>query len=55
MIACDYTENRLFEALLADEEEHIDFLETQLQLLASIGEQNYGQLQAGGTDVGKDE
>lgn len=36
----------LFEKLLKDEEDHIDFIETQLQLLGSIGVQNYGQLQA---------
>jgi bacterioferritin len=37
---------KLFEELLADEEGHIDFLETQLDLLASIGESKYGQLNA---------
>jgi bacterioferritin len=36
----------LFEDLLEDEEGHIDFIETQLDLLKSIGIQNYGQLQS---------
>lgn len=40
----------LFEGLLKDEEGHIDFLETQLHLLDSIGLQNYGQLQAAPAD-----
>ena len=42
----DYVTMKLFEDLLADEEGHIDFLETQLDLLASIGEEKYGQLNA---------
>ena len=33
----DYVSKNLFEALLTDEERHIDFLETQLQLLNTIG------------------
>jgi bacterioferritin len=37
---------QLFEDLLQDEEGHIDFLESQLDLLASIGEEKYGQLNA---------
>ena len=42
----DYVSMMLFEELLKDEEGHIDFLETQLDLLDKIGAQNYGQLQA---------
>ena len=40
----------IFEELLEDEEGHIDFLETQLELMTKIGEQNYGQLQADPAD-----
>ncbi|MEZ5900200.1 MAG: bacterioferritin [Hyphomicrobium sp.] len=40
----DYVSMQLFEALLKDEEGHIDFLETQLDLLDRIGVENYGQL-----------
>ncbi|TPJ36354.1 bacterioferritin [Mesorhizobium sp. B2-8-3] len=42
----DFVSMKLFEDLLTDEEGHIDFLETQLDLLASIGEEKYGQLNA---------
>jgi bacterioferritin len=42
----DYVSMELFEELLQDEEGHIDLLETQLDLLKSVGIQNYGQLQA---------
>lgn len=48
--AGDYVTMHLFEELLKDEEGHIDFLETQLALLASIGEQRYGQLNAASAD-----
>jgi len=41
---------QLFEDLLKDEESHIDFLETQLDLMDKIGVQNYGQLQADSAD-----
>ncbi|MCY1248970.1 Bacterioferritin [compost metagenome] len=44
--AGDYVSMKLFEELLADEEGHIDFLETQLDLLETIGETKYGQLNA---------
>ena len=42
----DYVSMKLFEELLADEEGHIDFLETQIQLLETIGEEKYGLLNA---------
>jgi bacterioferritin len=44
--AGDYVSMKLFEELLADEEGHINFLETQLQLLEGIGAEKYGQLNA---------
>ena len=46
----DLVSMHLFEELLRDEESHIDFLETQLDLLDKIGVQNYGQLQADPAD-----
>ncbi len=42
----DFVSMALFEGLLKDEEEHIDFIETQLELIGNIGIQNYGQLQS---------
>ena len=49
----DYVSMTLFEELLKDEEGHIDFLETQLDLLQAIGVENYGQLQSGSADHSK--
>ena len=46
----DYVSKNLFEELLTDEEGHIDFLETQLQLLNSIGIEKYGQLNSKSAD-----
>ncbi len=40
----DYPSKNLFEELMADEEGHIDYLETQLELLNKIGEERYIQL-----------
>ncbi|WP_457661227.1 bacterioferritin [Sinorhizobium medicae] len=48
--AGDYVSMKLFEELLADEEGHIDFLETQLDLLDKIGDEKYGQLNAASAD-----
>ena len=49
----DYVTMQIFEDLLKDEEEHIDFLETQLGLMSKIGEQNYGLLQSDAADESK--
>ena len=46
----DYVTMKLFEDLLSDEEGHIDFLETQLQLFEEIGAEKYGQLNAASAD-----
>lgn len=42
----DYASKILFEELIQDEEGHIDYLETQIDLVERIGEQNWGQLNA---------
>jgi bacterioferritin len=39
----DITSAKLFEDILADEEHHIDYLETQLRLLETLGEALYLQ------------
>ncbi len=44
--ADDYASMRLFEELIADEEAHIAFIETQLRLIDRIGIERYGLLQA---------
>lgn len=44
--AGDHVSKALFDTLLADEEGHIDFLETQLELHNRVGAQNYAQLNA---------
>jgi bacterioferritin len=39
----DYVSRELFESILESEEEHIDWLETQLELIDRLGAQNYLQ------------
>lgn len=43
----DYPSKDLFEKLMADEEHHIDFLETQLDLVGKLGLQLYSQRHIG--------
>ncbi|WP_417543141.1 bacterioferritin [Marinobacter sp.] len=42
----DYTSRQLFRSILDSEEEHIDWLETQLEMINQMGIQNYIQLQS---------
>ncbi|MBJ7485979.1 bacterioferritin, partial [Brevundimonas sp.] len=50
--AGDYISRQILTAILADTEEHIDFLETQNILIAQLGEQNY--LQSAMTEISPD-
>jgi len=49
--AGDYVSKNLFEQLLTDEEGHVDFLETQLELLQSMGIEKFIQLNASSADL----
>ena len=46
----DYVSRDLFEKLMHDEEEHIDFLETQLDLVDKLGLELYAQAHIGKLD-----
>jgi bacterioferritin len=43
----DYISRELFEDILESEEEHVDWLETQLELVGKVGLENYLQTQMG--------
>ena len=43
----DFVTRDLFSEILKAEEEHVDFIETQLDLIPKIGIENYIQLQSG--------
>ena len=50
----DFVSKGLFESLITDEEEHIDFIETQLSLVGEIGAERYGLLNASHADASGD-
>jgi bacterioferritin len=43
----DFVSRDLFDSILESEEEHVDWLETQLDLIARVGIENYQQSQIG--------
>ncbi len=46
----DFVSRDLFSEILEAEEDHVDFIETQLDLIPKIGIENYIQLQSGPAD-----
>ena len=42
----DFVSRELFESILANEEEHVDTLETQFEMIQRMGLENYVQLQS---------
>ncbi|MFN3233243.1 MAG: bacterioferritin [Alphaproteobacteria bacterium] len=46
----DFVSRELFEGILESEEEHVDWLETQLGLIDKMGVQNYIQLSTGSVE-----
>jgi len=46
----DYGSRDLLQSILVDEEEHVDFLETQFDLIRQVGIENYIQLQSGSAE-----
>jgi bacterioferritin len=48
----DFVSRDLFSGILRDEEQHIDFLETQLDLIGRIGLQSWVKLNSGSAESG---
>ena len=46
----DYISRELFEGILEGEEAHVDFIETQFELIARIGIERYTLLQSGSAE-----
>ena len=51
----DYVSRELFERILESEEEHVDFLETQFELIERVGLANYIQLNSSAVGEGGDD
>jgi len=49
----DYGTRDILQAILIEEENHVDFLETQFDLIKQMGIQNYIQLQSGSAEDGE--
>jgi bacterioferritin len=49
----DYVSRDLFESIMKDEEHHIDFLETQIDLVGKVGIELYSQRHMGDLDDSK--
>jgi len=47
----DYNSREIFEDILDNEEEHVDWLETQFDLIGRMGIENYVQLQSKAAEV----
>lgn len=49
----DYVSREIFARILESEEEHVDFLETQFEMIERMGLENYVQLQSKPTEEGE--